>query len=123
MTTKAELFRREESEKKRKKTAKPKRVKKEKASGEDTSAPGVSATDKKRGTKDGETHTASRNRSKHAGKKASVALEDSESGKPSRKSSRKSANRLKSASGLEKEAGRKLNTPKAKATRAKARGR
>lgn len=123
MSTKAELFRREQAEKKRAKTAKAPKPKKAKASGVDTAARGVSATDKKRGTKAGKTHTAERNRSQHAGRKASVMLEDSQSGKPSRKSSRKSANRLKSASGLEKEAGRKLNTPKAKATRNKARGR
>ena len=82
----------------------------------DTSEPGVSASDIKRGAE----HTAERNKSQHAAKKAAVKLEDSESGKPSRKSSRKSANRLKSASGLEREAARRLNTPAAKAKRAKA---
>lgn len=119
MVTKADAFRREEAAKQRKKTAKPKRPRKVKRKNVDTAEVGVSATDERRGSE----HTAERNRSQHAGRKASVVLEDSESGKPSRKSSRKSANRLKSASGLEKEAARKLNTPKAKATRAKARGR
>lgn len=119
MVTKAEAFRRDEAAKQRKKNAKPKKPKKPKRSEVDTAEPGVSATDDKRGI----AHTADRNRSQHAKRKASVVLEDSESGKPSRKSSRRSANRLKSASGLEKEAARRLNTPKAKATRAKARAR
>lgn len=119
MVTKAEAYRREESAKQRKKTAKPKKAKKPKRSRADTSLPGVSATDDRRG----KGHTAERNRSQHAERKAAVVLEDSESGKPSRKSSRRSANRLKSAAGLEKEAARRLNTPKAKATRARARSR
>ncbi|MBI1944610.1 MAG: hypothetical protein HYS27_02880 [Deltaproteobacteria bacterium] len=119
MVTKADDYRREQQAKQRKKTAKPKKPKKAKRRDVDTAAPGVSATDVKRG----ERHTADRNRSMHAERKASVVLEDSESGKPSRKSSRKSANRLKMAAGLEKEAARRLNTPKAKATRAKARAR
>lgn len=119
MVTKADAFRREEAARKRKKNAKPKKAKKPKRSEVDTAEPGVSATDDRRGI----AHTADRNRSRHAERKAAVVLEDSESGKPSRKSSRRSANRLRMASGLEKEAARRLNTPKAKATRAKARSR
>lgn len=119
MVTKADAYRREQQAKQRKKNAKPKKPKKVRPRDVDTAMPGVSASDVKRGAH----HTAERNVSMHAERKASVVLEDSESGKPSRKSSRKSANRLKMASGLEKEAARRLNTPKAKATRAKARAR
>lgn len=119
MVTKADAFRREQQAKQRKKNAKPKKPKKPKQRDVDTAEPGVSATDVRRG----EHHTADRNRSMHAQRKAAVVLEDSESGKPSRKSSRKSANRLKMAASLEKEAARRLNTPKAKATRARARAR
>lgn len=39
--------------------------------------------------------TASRNWSAHAGREATCVLEDSPSGKPSRRSTRKSANRMK----------------------------
>ena len=96
MVTKADDFRREQQAKERKKNAKPKKPKKAKRRNVDTADVGVSATDEKRGA----LHTADRNRSMHAERKASVVLEDSESGKPSRKSSRKSANRLKMAAGL-----------------------
>lgn len=41
--------------------------------------------------------TASRNWSAHAGREATCVLEDSPSGKPSRRSTRKSANRMKPA--------------------------
>jgi hypothetical protein len=120
MPTKAQNFRSDEIQKKRAKNPKAKKPKKAKPPRNvDTSKPGVSATDIKRGAE----HTAERNKSEHARRKAAVKLEDSESGKPSRKSSRKSANRQKSAAGLERENARRLNTPAAKASRAKAKKR
>ncbi|HKB81508.1 MAG TPA: hypothetical protein VKH35_17495 [Thermoanaerobaculia bacterium] len=57
----------------------------------DTSKPGVSATDRRAGRG----ATAERNRSTHAGRKEGVKLENSESGTPSRKSTRKSQGRIK----------------------------
>ena len=53
----------------------------------DTSKPGVSATDRKAGGG----ATASRNASKSSAKKGGAALEDSQTGKPSRKSTRGSS--------------------------------
>lgn len=58
----------------------------------DTSAPGVSATSRKAGAG----RSARRNRSARAARKASYALEDS-AGASSRKSTRKSGNRVKAS--------------------------
>ena len=69
----------------------------------DTSQPGVSASDKKVGAKS----TAKRNVSKRAAGKSRAVLEDSQTGTPSRKSTRKSGTRTRSASGLEQQATRK----------------
>ena len=85
----------------------------------DTAAPGVSATDRKAGAGD----TGRRNVSNRAGKKGGAKLESSASGKPSRKSTRKSAGRVKRTSNLERKATRKVTAPKARATRAKSRAR
>ena len=119
MSTKAQRFREDEIQKKRQKgpksqkaTKKAKRAKRR----VDTALPGVSATDNVIGGD----HTAERNASAHAGKKAGVALEDSASGRPSRKSSRGSKNRQKASSTLEREAARRANTPQAKAARNRA---
>ena len=84
MATKAEEFRywTERSGPKKPKTApRPKRD-----VPVDTSAPGVSATDRRAG--------AGRKESVRAGKKATYVLEDTK-GKPSRRSTRKSSNRQK----------------------------
>lgn len=72
----------------------------------DTAAKGVSATDRKAGKKG----TASRNQSARAAKKAEVVLEDSET-TPSRKSTRKSLNRGRVASSLERSSQRKARKP------------
>lgn len=85
----------------------------------DTSQPGVSATDRKAGGGS----TAARNRSQHAAKKATYALEDSATGKPSRRSSRRAANRAKPGSNLTRQKQREIRSPEALAERAKARAR
>ncbi len=87
--------------------------------GVDTSKPGVSATDRKVGGG----HTAARNVSARAGRKGGAALEDSETGKPSRKSTRGSAGGVQRSSNLRAQAVRKASAPRARAAKAKARAR
>jgi ribosome-associated translation inhibitor RaiA len=77
----------------------------------DTSQPGVSATDRKAGGGS----TARRNSRKNA-PKATAALEDSAT-TPSRKSGRKSANRIKSASPMTVTNTVKVRSPSARAAR------
>jgi hypothetical protein len=79
----------------------------------DTAAPGVSETDRKAG---GGSSAARNTKLNRAG--MGYTLEDS-AGKPSRKSTRKSANRGKSGSQLQRKQRRKVRSPKARATRAK----
>jgi hypothetical protein len=67
--------------------------------------------------------TAGRNRSARAAKKAAYALEDSATGRPSRKSSRRAANRAKPGSNLTRQRQREIRSPEALAARAKARAR
>ncbi len=83
----------------------------------DTSQPGVSASDRKVG--DG--HSGTRNVSKRAAKKGGAKLEDSATGKPSRKSTRKSSGGVKRTSNLRRKATRKATSAKTKATKSKAR--
>lgn len=78
----------------------------------DTSLPGVSATDRKAGRGS----TAARN-VKLATTRATAALEDSATGRPSRKSTRKSANRAKSGSKQFRLAKARAVSPKARAAR------
>ena len=78
----------------------------------------MSATDKKAGGNS----TADRNRSVHAAKKASYELEDSATGVPSRKSTRRSENRVKPDSNLKRRQTRATSSPKARATRAAVKG-
>ena len=114
MATKAERFQsttERSAPKRAKKASRPKRDQPV-----DTSKPGVSATDRKAGNGS----TAARNESKHAAKKASVALEDSQQDRPSRKSTRTSANRAKPDSQLRRRETRRTTSPKARATRASA---
>lgn len=79
----------------------------------DTAKPGTSATDRKAavGPK------GSANRSKRAAKKGGAALENSPPGKPSRKSTRKTTGRVKSATSLARKTVRASNAPKAKASK------
>jgi hypothetical protein len=83
----------------------------------DTAMPGVSASDRKVGA----SATATRN-TKLRRKGMTATLEDSATGKPSRKSTRRSANRAKSGSKLERQAKRSVTSPKARAARGRAGG-
>jgi hypothetical protein len=85
----------------------------------DTSKPGVSATDRKAGGG----HTAARNVSARAARKGGAALEDSETGKPSRKSTRDSAGGVKRTNSKRLQAVRKTSAPKARASKASARAK
>jgi hypothetical protein len=118
MATKSELVRRQLQREARPARPKKKRGPKRNAP-IDTSRPGVSATDRSAGNG----HTGSRNVSRRAGAKGGARLEDSATGKPSRKSSRKSAGRVKTASNLERRAIRRASSPQFKAAKAKARSR
>lgn len=79
----------------------------------DTSQPGVSATDRKAGG----SSTAARN-VKRSTSRATAALEDSATGKPSRKSTRGSANRAKAGSKQGRRAKVRAASPKRAATKA-----
>lgn len=83
----------------------------------DTAAPGVSASDRKAG----HGSTAARNTLRRA-PKAAVALEDSRT-VPSRKSTRKSANRMRSSAALEQAESMRRQRPAVQAARARARRR
>lgn len=80
----------------------------------DTSKPGVSASDRKAGAG----RTGTRNVLSRA--KAGASLEDSATGKPSRKSTRKSQGGVKRTTNLRLKAVRKARSPKARATRSNA---
>lgn len=84
----------------------------------DTSQPGVSATDRKAGGGS----TAARN-VKRRTSRATAALEDSATGKPSRKSTRASANRAKAGSKQGRRAKVVAASPKRAATKSRARRR
>jgi hypothetical protein len=83
----------------------------------DTSLPGVSASDRKAGGGS----TAARNVSLRA-QRATVTLEDSARPRPSRKSTRRSANRQKAASKLGRKKKRAVHAPSARARRARRSG-
>jgi hypothetical protein len=67
--------------------------------------------------------TATRNVSMRAGKKAEVELEDSATGKPSRKSTRRSKAHAKPGSNLQRRATRAAVAPKRRAESSRARAR
>ena len=67
--------------------------------------------------------TATRNRTLRAERKATRALEDSAKARPSRKSTRGSSNRAKADSNLQRRQVRRVRSPKARATRARAAAR
>jgi len=85
----------------------------------DTAQPGVSASDRKVGGGS----SGSRNESARAKRKGGARLEDSATGKPSRKSTRKSAGRLKRTANLQRKAIRKASSSKTRAVKAKASAR
>jgi len=80
-----------------------------------TALPGVSATDKKKGAG----NSALREKGPRHERKASVVLEDSLTGRPSRKSTRRSANHQKPDSNLQRRQTRKTTSPKNRAQRGK----
>ncbi len=82
----------------------------------DTSLPGVSATDRKVGLESTATRNTKRNRRGMA-----FALEDSATGKPSRKSTRRSENRAKAGGKLSLRETQRVTSPKRRARRASAR--
>jgi hypothetical protein len=84
----------------------------------DTSLPGTSASDRKAGGGS----TAARNVRLRA-RRAGVALEDSAQPRPSRKSTRRSANRQKAGSKIARAKKRALHKPSARARRARAAAR
>ena len=84
----------------------------------DTAKPGVSASNRKVGAG----HTATRNLSKRVAKKGGAALEDSATGVPSRKSTRRSSGHVKPTSNLQRKVIRETTSAKARATRSMARG-
>jgi hypothetical protein len=112
MATKAQEFQAEQLLSRPKRAPAPKRRSETKV---DTSKKGVSASDRKVG----KGSTAARNASARAGRKASVALEDSAT-TPSRKSTRTSANRGRAASNLERREQRERRKPTARAAAARA---
>jgi hypothetical protein len=65
-------------------------------------------------------HTAVRNVTKHVDSRGGAALEDSATGKPSRRSTRKSSGHVKRASNLTRRQVRRNSAPKTRATRAQA---
>jgi hypothetical protein len=113
MSTKAEAFRyrTERSGPKKQKQPRPPR----RDDPVDTAKPGISASDRKVGAG----ATAERNLSRRAERKGGAALEDSKTGRPSRKSTRKSAGRAKRDSNLARRTKRASWSPKSRASRSR----
>jgi len=111
MATKAQAFRTQQQ-----RTAKPPKAKKparpRRDAVVDTSLPGVTATDRK--------VTRRSNRSSLAGRRGGAALEDSGTGTPSRKSTRKSSDRTKRTTNQQLQAVRTTRSPSARAARSQA---
>jgi hypothetical protein len=113
MATKAERFRYEQE---RSAPSRPKRPpRRRRDTPVDTSKPGVSATNRKAGGG----ASAARNKSKSAAKKAPYQLEDSRK-RPSRKSTRRGANRKRQDAQLWKRQVRRATSPSRRARGAKA---
>jgi hypothetical protein len=85
----------------------------------DTSQPGVSASDRKVGGGS----SGTRNVSKRTARKGGAVLEDSATGKPSRKSTRKASGRVKRTSNLQRKAIRETSSSKSRNAQAGARAR
>lgn len=113
MATKAERFRAELERSGPKKAPRPKHPRRSPPA--DTSLPGVGADARRAGAGS----SAARSASTRAGNKASVALEDS-AGTPSRKSTRRGANRVKAASNLTRRTKREARSPESRAVAASA---
>jgi len=118
MATKAQKFKAQsQRDAKPSRPSKPRRPRRDDVV--DTSKPGVSASDRKAGG----ASTAKRNVSKRAAAKGGAKLEDSASGTPSRKSTRKSEGRVKAASSLTRRVIRKASSPQARSAKTAARGK
>lgn len=121
MATKAQEFKAQQQQQQRAaKPAKPKpkrQLRRRRDPQVDTSLPGVSATDRRVGGG----RTGTRNLSNSAAAKGGPKLEDSATGKPSRKSTRKSSGHIKRTTNQQLQAQRKTTSPKARATSAGAR--
>jgi len=114
MATKAELFRYRQQ---RSGPDRPKRSpRRRRDTPVNTALPGVSATDRKVGAG----ATAARNRSRAAAAKTPYALEDSRT-RPSRKSTRRGANKQRQDVQLRKKALRAVRSPTKRAARGRAR--
>ena len=99
--------------------AKPKKVVEARRTAKlDTSLPGVSASDNRVGQ-----GKSSRNETLRVDKRGGPALEDSATGKPSRKSTRASSGRVKRTTNLQAKAIRKASAPSTRAAKAKAKGK
>jgi hypothetical protein len=114
MATKAQQFKAEQQREAR--APRTKKVRKRRDALVDTSLPGVSASDRKAGGG----QSGERNKAERVNKKGGPKLENSATGKPSRKSTRGSQGRVKQASNLQRREVRKTTSSKARATRAKA---
>jgi hypothetical protein len=115
MATKAESFRYRQERKGPKRPKQPPRRRRDVPV--DTARPGVSATDRKAGGGS----TAARNRSKSAAKKTPYQLEDSRT-RPSRKSTRRGANRQRQDTQLRERELRLKTSPSQRARRGRNRG-
>jgi hypothetical protein len=114
MATRAQRFRAEQQSAARPAKAKsPSRARRDVPI--DTAQPGVSATDRKVGAG----RSGTRNVSARAGRKGGASLEDSATGRPSRKSTRKSTG-VKRTSNLRQREVRRATSAKARATRNRA---
>ncbi len=111
MATRAQQFKNQQERSGPKKAPRPKPARRD--SPVDTSKKGVSASDRKAGG----ASTSERNRYAPHLKRASRVLEDSKSGKPSRKSTRKSLDGAKGATSLTRQQLSRLATPKSRAGR------
>ncbi|MBA3457557.1 MAG: hypothetical protein H0T42_31035 [Deltaproteobacteria bacterium] len=108
MATKAQAFRTKQQRAANPPKAKqPKRARRDQLV--DTSLPGVTATDRKA--------TRRSNRNSLAGRRGGAALEDQGTGRASRKSTRKSADRTKRTTNQQLQAVRKTRSPQARAVR------
>jgi len=116
MATKAELYRADQERKNQKPSVK--KTTRRRDAQVDTSRPGVSADQRRAGLGD----TALRNLETSASKqKGGPALESSNSGGPSRKSTRRSADHIKLASNLQRRQIRSTHSPQETAARSRVR--
>lgn len=121
MATRAERYKAEKERSGPKKPPSP--VRKAKPAKEAKEAPAEPKKKAPARRVEGSEHTAERNVSKRASKKAVSALEDSSTGTASRKSTRTSKNRGKPSENLERKAKNATFTPEVRAAKAKAKAK